>query len=156
MDDSEPDTDDEFLGWNISRSRSSSPISDQVEDIHDLDAFRRSPITEQLRYVYPFLCRIIRAEYEPLLDRHEAFMKGGKSRESLAATAGKGHLSDNEAKKVGIYVRKVMLRDDRWAKRVNDDEDCQEPSAQLPSSGVEHEKGGEITVWSNIVGSYDS
>ena len=74
---------------------------------------------EQMRYVYPFLCRIIRREYEPSFERHDAFMKGGKAREKLGQAASiRGRLSDNEVGRVLAFIRRAMLRSERWAKRV--------------------------------------
>lgn len=108
------------------KSPSPSASDAELEDISDHDAFGALPLEQQMRYVYPFLCRVIRRDYEPSHRRHDVFMKGGKAREQLGQTASmRGQFSENEVKKLSLLVRRTMLRNERWAERVQDgDEVC--------------------------------
>ncbi|KAF8517535.1 hypothetical protein BU17DRAFT_91661 [Hysterangium stoloniferum] len=117
------DSGDEFRGRHQARSPSPSPSNPDLEDIKNVDDFSDLPLARQMRYVYPFLCRVIRREYEPAFPRHDSFMKGGKARQQLGQSASnRGHFSENEMKKVQLLVRKIMLRDERWAERMSDDD----------------------------------
>jgi hypothetical protein len=114
-----PDSEDDFRARNDARSSSPSPSDCDLPAVADSEKFCARPLAEQMRYVYPFLCRIIRREYGPSYERHDAFMKGGKARQELGQTASmRGDFSENEVKKVSALVRKTMLRNERWAERV--------------------------------------
>ncbi|KAF8582335.1 hypothetical protein K439DRAFT_1635441 [Ramaria rubella] len=116
-----PDSEDELHTRYDKRLPSPSPSNSDLKDIEDPDVFCARPLVEQMRYVYPFLCRVIKREYEPSHERHDTFLKGGKARDHLGHAASlRGHFSDNELKKVLLLVRKTMLRDERWAERVQD------------------------------------
>lgn len=107
-----------------SRLPSPPPSDTDLEDIPNPDAFRALPLKRQMRYVYPFLCRVIRREYEPAFRRHDVFMKGGKAREGLGQAASmRGQFSENKMKKVSLLVRRTMLRNERWAERVQDEDE---------------------------------
>jgi hypothetical protein len=121
-----PDSEDEIRDRYTTRAPSPSPSNADLEDITDPGDFCALPMDKQMRYVYPFLCRVIRREYEPSYERHDIFIKGGKARQQLAQAASmRGQFSENEVKKTSMLVRRTMLRDERWAERVKDgDEVC--------------------------------
>lgn len=116
------DSEDEVRERHYTKSLSPSPSNSDLEDITDRGAFCDLSVKEQMRYVYPFLCRVIRRDYELSNARHDLFMKGGKARQELGHAASlRGQFSENEVKKVSLLVRRTMLRDERWAERVQND-----------------------------------
>lgn len=124
-------------GRYAARSPSLSPSDSDIEDIRDPDAFCELPLEKQMRHVYPFLCRVIRRQYEPSYDRHDMFIKGGKARQQLGQTASmRGQFSENEVKKVLGLVRRTMLRNERWAERVRDIDDGSEATPLDGSEGL--------------------
>ncbi|KIJ44339.1 hypothetical protein M422DRAFT_30483 [Sphaerobolus stellatus SS14] len=105
---------------NVQRTPSPPPSDPGLGDITNLEDFIDLDISGQLRYVYPFLCKVIEGKYEPALPRHDAFLKGGKSRDTLAKSADRGSFTEREMEYIGKLVRRTMLQDERWAERVED------------------------------------
>ncbi|KAF8499921.1 hypothetical protein JB92DRAFT_2980785 [Gautieria morchelliformis] len=141
-----PDSEDEIRDRYITRAPSPSPSNADLEDITDPVDFCALPLEKQMRYVYPFLCHVIRREYEPSYERHDIFIKGGKARQQLAQAASmRGRFSENEVKKALMLVRRTMLRDERWAERVKDgDEVCGGERDIAPSDGSDATKAESL------------
>ncbi|GJJ12379.1 hypothetical protein Clacol_006620 [Clathrus columnatus] len=116
----------------FSHALSPSPSNPDLEDIQDADEFFDRSLPNQMKYVHPILCRVIRREYPPAYISHDDFIKGGKARQELVRSAANyGQFSENEIQKITNLIRKVMLRDERWAKRVIEDEEDQQPGEIL-------------------------
>lgn len=102
---------------------SPSPSNPELPDIQDTDEFFDRPLSYQMEYVYPILCRVIRREYPPAVKFHQAFIKGGKAKQGLVQFAANyGQFSENEVKKIANLLRKAMLGNERWGERIFEDE----------------------------------
>lgn len=102
---------------------SPSPSNPELPDIQNADEFFDRPLSYQMKYVYPILCRVIRREYPPATKIHQAFMKGGKAKQGLVQFAANyGQFSENEVKKIANLLRKVMLGEERWGERIIENE----------------------------------
>ncbi|EJD53125.1 hypothetical protein AURDEDRAFT_180698 [Auricularia subglabra TFB-10046 SS5] len=83
--------------------------------------YRALPVRAQVALVEHVLDLVINDKYAPARRRHRDFIKGRKAREMLAQTAGaKGSLTVDEQTQVREIVRKWALRDERWAKHIDD------------------------------------
>ena len=67
--------------------------------------FRELPMRVQFLYLLPVLQRVVKGEYGPAQIRHESFMKGGRKRSALSATAGaKGNLTQLEVERLLRHI----------------------------------------------------
>lgn len=78
---------------------------------------------DQLRPVIPFLQGIISRTYLPVrsggdvLDRHAAFMQGGRTRKNLAFSVHTGDLNEDDCEDLMHEINRWALRGERWAVR---------------------------------------
>ncbi|KAI0053936.1 hypothetical protein FA95DRAFT_1551717 [Auriscalpium vulgare] len=67
-------------------------------------------VQEQFAYIKPVLRAILDGAYKPASDRHNAFMRGGTSRQRLRKSAtGKGSLSPRDAVRLGAIVQQWAI-----------------------------------------------
>ncbi|KAI0958061.1 hypothetical protein AcW1_006245 [Taiwanofungus camphoratus] len=93
-----------------------------------LDFTTNLSIADQFNYVKPVLAAVIKGEFEPARDRHDAFMRGAAARQKVCETAfARGNLRHEEVEELLRLVR-------GWARRrekregLNTYKDSAEPS----------------------------
>jgi len=133
--DSEFDTEEGNRGDECEASP--HPESVVLPDMSAPEDFCQLKVRDQMRYVYPFLCKIIRREYAPSITRHDDFFKGGKKRDKLAENADRGELTEREMEYVSGLVRRAMLQTERWAERVEDGD-------HVDGSSSDHSEGRNV------------
>ena len=73
--------------------------------------FVQLTIAEQLEYVKPVLSALLNGQYLPARRLHIGFMKGGKSRTQVAASAWKrGDVSHKDKEELSTCIRRWMAR----------------------------------------------
>lgn len=72
------------------------------------------PIKNQFAYVKPVLSAILRGEYGPAMERHDAFMRSAASRQEICNSAtARGDLSGEEVEELERCIRHWMRRKDK-------------------------------------------
>lgn len=101
--------------------RASSPAPEPGPTIDTAEYCARERMRDQLRPVLPFLQGIISRTYLPVqsgndvLDRHAAFMQGGRARKNLAFSVHTGDLNEDDCEELMHEVSRWALRGERWA-----------------------------------------
>ncbi|KAE9409625.1 hypothetical protein BT96DRAFT_984682 [Gymnopus androsaceus JB14] len=127
---------------DIPRSPSPVPLSSLSSDFGDL------PIRVQLGYMKPVLLAILNAQYPPAKARHDSFMKGGKARTGLGASAGlRGTIPPRDIEKLQKHLCDWCLRDE--VRATNDSEDDAvamevEAEARLPLEHIDNASSTSI------------
>ncbi|KZP10877.1 hypothetical protein FIBSPDRAFT_1051088 [Athelia psychrophila] len=121
------DTQDEFATCQLGDFVSENPEV-EADTEHDLqldrgpsptpldpppstEDFERLTIREELAYVKPILSAILMNSYVPARERHNGYLKGGKARSTLAASAGaRGTISVREVEALDGYIRRWAVR----------------------------------------------
>lgn len=107
-----PDDDDDFQAPTAPPSPSPSPIT--LSSI--AGGFVDLPIRAQFGYIKPVLSAILNEQYPPAKERHDNFMKGGKTRAGLGLVAGlRGTIPPNDITKLHKYLSDWCLRDEMRA-----------------------------------------
>ncbi|QRV73163.1 hypothetical protein RhiJN_01177 [Ceratobasidium sp. AG-Ba] len=108
------------------------PESRSTIDTAEYCALER--MRDQLKPVLPFLQGIISRTYVPgrgteqadePLDRHAAYMQGGRTRKSLAFSVHTGDLNEDDCEALMYEVSRWALRGERWAERLEKPEDVE-------------------------------
>ncbi|CAA7270956.1 unnamed protein product [Cyclocybe aegerita] len=90
--------------------RSPSPIP--LEPPPSLQEFIKLPIRAQFVYTRPVLQAILNKEYQPVVNKHDMFMRGGKERQNvLEAAALRGKMDPKDVEYLQEYVREWCLRE---------------------------------------------
>ncbi|KAJ3999164.1 hypothetical protein F5050DRAFT_1805302 [Lentinula boryana] len=97
------------LSDSTTLSRSSSPVP-----LPSLSCtFNDLPIRAQLAYLKPVLQAILNGKYAPAKDRHDSFMKGGKARAGLGASAGlRGTIPPRDVDKLQEHLSNWCFQDE--------------------------------------------
>ncbi|KAJ3875103.1 hypothetical protein F5051DRAFT_71081 [Lentinula edodes] len=84
-------------------------------------AFNNLSIRAQLAYIKPVLLAILNENYAPAKGRHDSFMKGGKARAGLGASAGlRGTIPPRDVDKLQKHLCDWCLRDEVRASNKSD------------------------------------
>ncbi|KAJ3787458.1 hypothetical protein GGU10DRAFT_385855 [Lentinula aff. detonsa] len=110
LDNPEDDAEDlAQLSHSTTLSRSSSPVPLSSISCTFVDL----PIRAQLAYVKPVLRAILNEKYAPVKDRHTSFMKGGKARVGLGASAGlRGTIPPRDVDKLQEHLYNWCFQDE--------------------------------------------
>ncbi|TFY77251.1 hypothetical protein EWM64_g6763 [Hericium alpestre] len=78
---------------------------------------------EQFAYAKPVVHAILNDSFGPARERHSGFVQGGASRQKLKKQGtGKGDLSSQEVTQLGNLINRWVLRDDRHATKITEEE----------------------------------
>lgn len=91
----------------LDRGPSPTPLDPppSTEDFEDLT------IREELAYVKPILSAIMTSSYSPARERHNGYLKGGKARQRLVASAAaRGAISVRDVDALDAYIRRWAMR----------------------------------------------
>ena len=104
------DEDDPNSRENVGR-RSPSPFP--LTPPPSTEKFLQLSIREQFVYTKVVLKAVLMCEYEPVLDKHRRFMKGGKHRQSVLDEAGlRGKMDPKHVEMLQEYIKEWCLRDE--------------------------------------------
>ncbi|KAG9121741.1 hypothetical protein FRC07_002177, partial [Ceratobasidium sp. 392] len=104
--------------------RASSPEPEPQLTIDTTEYCARERMRDQLRPLLSFLQGITSRTYVPcqggedVLDRHGAYMQGGRARKSLAYSVHTGDLNEDDCEALMYEISRWALRGERWAGRV--------------------------------------
>ncbi|KAG9122547.1 hypothetical protein FRC07_001022, partial [Ceratobasidium sp. 392] len=124
--------------------RASSPEPESDSTIDTTEYCARERMRDQLRPLLSFLQGIISRTYVPcrggkeedVLDRHGAYMQGGRARKSLAYSVHTGDLNEDDCEALMYEISRWALRGERWAGRVG----------KVEGVGLEVEDVGEVAM----------
>lgn len=118
LDEEDTDSDNDF---GPESRRISSPVPTDPPPPHE--DFADLAIREQFSYTKPILIAILNEDYEPAKKKHDMFMRGGKSRDSVVKDAGdRGKMDPKDVGRLVKCVRQWCLNDE-WGIQ-NVDEEC--------------------------------
>ncbi|KAJ3502595.1 hypothetical protein NLJ89_g8812 [Agrocybe chaxingu] len=89
-----------------------SPSPTPLDPPPSPQGFTELPIRTQFVYTKPVLQAILNKEYQPVVRKHDMFMRGGKERQNvLEAAALRGKMDPKDVEFLQEYVRQWCLRD---------------------------------------------
>ncbi|KAJ3744772.1 hypothetical protein DFH05DRAFT_1419024 [Lentinula detonsa] len=136
LDNPEDDAEDlAQLSHSTTLSRSSSPVPLSSISCTFVDL----PIRAQLAYVKPVLRAILNEKYAPAKDRHDSFMKGGKARAGLGASAGlRGTIPPRDVDRLQEHLSNWCFQDEIKAPDFSDNAVLLDGSTPHPLEHVEN------------------
>ncbi|KAF8605460.1 hypothetical protein BDV93DRAFT_605403 [Ceratobasidium sp. AG-I] len=130
--------------------RASSPGPEPGPTIDTAEYCARERMRDQLRPVLPFLQGIISRTYLPaqsgsdVLDRHAAFMQGGRARKNLAFSVHTGDLNEDDCEELMHEVSRWALRGERWASTKVEANAVESMGSAVPNESTESVESTEL------------
>ena len=109
--------------------------------------FYEMSVREQFAYTKPILRAILNAEYAPARRRHDLFIRGGDGRDKVKKDAGlRGRMNPEDVAKLGEYLTKWCLRNERRTKTFQEDIEIMDESKNIHSPQIGGVDGAEARV----------